>query len=48
LGGVLEKRRVKNRIFHDEEHIYNLQISLSELISLSWSPLFALSVRIWA
>jgi len=48
LGGVLEKRRVKNRVFHAEERIYNLQISLSELISLSGSPLFPLCVQILA
>ena len=34
---------MKNRVFHAEEHIYNLQISLSELFLLSRSPLFALS-----
>jgi len=48
LGGVLEKRRVKNQVFHAEERIYNLQISLSELISLSGSPLFSLSMQILA
>ena len=48
LGGILEKRRVKNRVFHAEERIYNLQILLSELISLSGSPLFALSTTICA
>ena len=42
LGGVLEKTRVKNRVFHAEERIYNLQISLSKLISLRGSPLFHL------
>jgi len=46
LGGVLEKRRVKNRIFHVEERIYNLQILLSELILLSRSPLFSLNAQI--
>ena len=35
---------MKNRVFTIEEHIYNLQISLSELISLSKIPLLALSV----
>ena len=30
-------------IFHAKEHIYNLQISLSELVSISRSPLLALS-----
>ena len=39
---------MKHRIFHVEEHIYNLQISLSELVSLSGSPLFELSVKIHA
>ena len=34
---------MKNRVFQAEEHIYNLQISLSELVSLSESPLLALS-----
>ena len=48
LGGVLEKRRVKNRVFHAEEHIYNLQILLSELFSLSRSPLFTLRATIRA
>ena len=48
MGGVLEKRRVKNRIFHVEERIYNLQISFSELVSLSRSPLFSLSMQILA
>ena len=32
LVGVLGKRRVQNRVFHAEERIYNLQISLSELV----------------
>ena len=48
LGGILEKRRVKSCVFHVEERIYNPQILLSELISLSQSPFFALSARIWA
>ena len=39
LGGVLEKRRVKNHVFHAEEHIYNLQISLSENLGLVQLPL---------
>ena len=34
---------VKNCVFHAEERIYNLQISLSELILLIGSPLLALS-----
>ena len=33
----------ENRIFHAEEHIYNLQISLSELVSLSEIQLLVLS-----
>jgi len=36
-----EEERGKNRVFHAEERIYNLQISPSELISLNESPLFA-------
>ena len=48
MGGVLEKRRVKNQVFHAEERIYNLQISLSKLVSLSRSPLFSLSMQILA
>ena len=43
-----EEERGKNRVFHAEEHIYNLQISLSKLVSLSESSLFTLSVRIHA
>ena len=48
LGGCLERRRMKNRIFHTEEHIYNLQISLSELVLLGGSPLLALSANFCA
>ena len=48
LGRILEKRRVKNRVFHVEERIYNLQISLSELVLLSRIPLFMLSGTIQA
>ena len=44
LGGCLERKRVKNCVFHAEERIYNLQISHSELVSLSGSPLLALSM----
>ena len=40
------KDRGKNCVFKAEERIYNLQISLSELVSLSGSPLFALSTTI--
>ena len=40
------KHSEKNHVFHAEEHIYNLQISLSELVSLSGSSLFSLSVQI--
>ena len=46
MGERLERKRVKNRIFHIEERIYNLQISLSELLPLSGSPLLALSSTI--
>ena len=48
MSGVSEKIRVKNYVFHAEEGIYNLQILLSELVSLSGSPLFELSVKIHA
>ena len=43
MGGHLERRRGENHVFHAEEHIYNLHISLSKLVSLSGSPLLALS-----
>ena len=43
-----EEESEKNCVFHVEERIYNLQISLSELISLSRSPLLALSATILA
>ena len=43
MGGVWREGESENHIFHAEEHIYNLQISLSELVSLSGSPLFTLS-----
>ena len=33
LGGRLERRKVKICVFHAKELIYNLQISLSELVS---------------
>jgi len=48
LGGVLEKMRLKNHVFHAEERIYNLQVSLSELVLLSGSPLFSLNLQILA
>ena len=35
-------------IFHAEERIYNLQISFIELVSISRSPLLALSVTFQA
>ena len=35
---------MKNRVFHAEEHIYNLQISLSKLVSLSGNPVLALNM----
>jgi len=45
--GILERRRVKkNHVFHAEEHIYNLQILLSELVLLRGSPIFTLSATI--
>ena len=47
-GGCLERGRVKNRVFHVEECIYNLQISLSETNLLSESLLFVLSAIIRA
>ena len=43
-----ERQRHENRIFHIEEHIYNLQISLSELVSLCENPLLVLSVTFYA
>ena len=39
-----ERRRHKNCVFHAEERIYNLQISLSKLVSLSENPFLTLSV----
>jgi len=39
---------VKNHIFHVEERIYNLQILLIVISSLSGSPLLALSVTFHA
>ena len=44
LGGHLEKRRAKNHVFHTKEHIYNLQISIIKLISLSEIQLLLMSV----
>ena len=41
--GEEERRRGGKSCFHVEERIYNLQISLSELVSLSGSPIFTLS-----
>ena len=46
--GVWREKRVKNRVFHTEGHIYNLQILLNELISLSESPLLVLSMTFHA
>ena len=43
LGWAFGEKKVKNRVFHAEERIYNLHISLSKLVSLSGSPLLALS-----
>ena len=40
-GGRRKRRRVKIRVFHAKERIYNLHISLSELVLLSGSPLLA-------
>ena len=37
------RKRGENRVFHAEECIYNMQIPLSELISLSKIALLALS-----
>ena len=48
MGGVWRGRERENHVFHAEECIYNLQISLSELVSLSESPLFMLSATIYA
>jgi len=41
--GVRRGGEGENCVFHAEECIYNLQISLSKLVSLSGSPFFALS-----
>ena len=38
LGWCLERKRVKNCVFHVEERIYNLQILLSELAK--WESTF--------
>ena len=48
MGAVWRGGEGKNRVFHTEERIYNLQISLSELVSLRRSPLLALSAIIRA
>jgi len=40
-----ERGRHENHVFHAEERIYNLQISLSEFVSLSGNPLLVLSVE---
>ena len=44
--GVQRGGKGENHVFHVEERIYNLQISLSELVLLSRSLLFALSATI--
>ena len=36
-----ERGRHENHVFHTKKHIYNLYISLRELISLSENPLLA-------
>ena len=43
LGWAFGEKRSEKSCFHAAEHIYNLQISLSELVSLSESSLLALS-----
>jgi len=48
MGGCLERKKGENRVFHTEGHIYNLQILLNELISLSESPLLVLSMTFHA
>ena len=42
LGWAFGEKKSEKSCFHAEECIYNLQISLSKLISLSGSPLLAL------
>ena len=42
-GEVSRVEESENRVFHVEKRIYNLQISLSQLVSLSRSPFLALS-----
>jgi len=42
------RERGENRVFHAEERIYNMQISLSELILLREIQLLALSVTFGA
>jgi len=44
--GVWSGGKGENHVFHVEECIYNLQISLSKLVSLNRSPLFTFSVTI--
>ena len=48
LGWAFGEKNSENRVFHTEECIYNLQISLSEIVSLSGNPLLALSATIRA
>jgi len=43
LWGREREREAKNRVFHVDERIYNLQVSLSELVSLSEIQLLALN-----
>ena len=44
MGESLEREKSENRIFHVEEYIYNMKISLSELVSLSKIQLLELSM----
>ena len=48
FGWVFGEEESENRVFHVEKRIYNLQISLSELVSLSKSLLFTLSATPFA
>ena len=43
LGWGFGEKKSEKSFFHAEEHIYNMQILLSEFILLSKTPLLALS-----
>ena len=48
LGWGFGEKKSENHVFHAKECIYNLQISLNKLVSLSGSPFLSLSATIRA